>query len=356
VGFPQYRLAVATWLLASSAAASPTADLVIVWAPGAKSASIEAVARGAGAVMLDRSPAADVRPNVAALVRRGLDAYDGLRLDEARATLDEASLEIDRTGAAGLTATQLSDLFLYRGLVRAQVGDPTSAWDELVTAVVVDPSRVLDPARFPPRVVAELQRAQAAVAERPRATLSVVTPPGCAVAVDGTPVAEPYSPRTSASSVAEVAGAHWVRVTCADHAPWGSRVDVTAPATTITAHPIAYEPPSDADVMIQARAASARAVIIVEVHGAIATARLIGAEGREHDRRTVAATPDLALVAEAVGQLLQPREGPRWYQSRWVWAAGAVAIAAAILIPITSVLAHDSRASSVNLKINPPPW
>jgi hypothetical protein len=327
-------------LVASTAAAAPAADLVIVWAPGVNVAPIAAVARTAGAAVVDRSPTAAAVDDPGPLIRRGIEAYDGLRLDEARTALDAARGAIDRTGVA--TSTQLSDLFLYRSLVATQTGDTVAAWDELVAAVVVAPTRVLDPARFPPRVVADLARAQAAVTERARATLSVVAPDGCTTTIDG-----------AAPSGSVIPGAHWVRVTCADRAPWGSRVDVAGPVTTVTARPIAYAPPDDGDVMIQARTASARAVVVVEIRAEVATVRLIGMDGRERDRRTVAATPDLVVVAEAVRQLLQPGEAPHWYQSRWAWAAGAAVIAAAILIPVTTAIVHDSRASTGRIEIPP---
>ena len=97
-------------LLASTAVAAPAADLVIVWAPGANPAPLEAVAHTAGAALVDRSPAAEPSEDIGALIHRGIAAYDGLRLDEAHAALDAARASADRSGA--VTATQLSDLFI----------------------------------------------------------------------------------------------------------------------------------------------------------------------------------------------------------------------------------------------------
>jgi len=109
-----------------STMAAPGADVVVVWAPGAKVAPIEEVARQAGAAVVDRSPVADAVPDTASLLQRGIEAYDALRLDDAWETLDEARALADRTGAAGLTQAQLADLFLYRGLVKIQQGDLTA--------------------------------------------------------------------------------------------------------------------------------------------------------------------------------------------------------------------------------------
>ena len=113
-------------LLPASTMAAPAADVVVVWAPGAKVAPIEEVARRAGAAVVDRSPLADGVPDTASLLQRGIEAYDALRLDDAWEALDEARALADRTGAAGLTQAQLADLFLYRGLVKIQQNDLTT--------------------------------------------------------------------------------------------------------------------------------------------------------------------------------------------------------------------------------------
>ena len=51
--------------------AAPAADLVVVWAPGARRAPIEDVARRAGAAVIDRSPAASAVPATASILKRG---------------------------------------------------------------------------------------------------------------------------------------------------------------------------------------------------------------------------------------------------------------------------------------------
>ena len=171
--------------LPSRGSAAPAADVVVIWAPGAQLAPIAEVARRAGAVVIDRSPAADPAPGTAALVKRAIAAYDALRYDDAWAALDEARALVDRTGAAGLAQTELADLFLYRGLIKVQQGELNTSWDELVASVTIDPVRVLDPARFPPRVASELARVHQALADRARAALVVDAPAGCTVQIDG---------------------------------------------------------------------------------------------------------------------------------------------------------------------------
>jgi hypothetical protein len=320
------------------AQAAPAADVVVVWAPGAKLTPLEDVARQAGAAILDRSPAADAMPATASILRRGIEAYDALRFEDAWATLEEARALADRTGAAGLTQSQLADLFLYRGLVKIQQGEVNAYWDELVTAVTIDPVRVLDPARFPPRVASELARVHKEIQDRKRVTLAVDAPSGCTVLIDG----------AAASAVATAqpqVGSHWVYVTCPDRSPWGTRVEVTGDLKVVARNPV-LAPPTDDEILIQARTVGARAFVAVEVRIGVGTARLVGIDGRERDRRTVAITGDLRPLAGVVLELLAPPAQTHWYESRWAWAAGAALAAAAILVPLTAALAQRDSPST----------
>lgn len=334
----------AVWIAAlpSSALAAPMADVVVVWAPGAKVGPIEDVARRAGAAVIDRSPAANPVPATPATLKRGIEAYDALRYDEAWQTLDEARALADRTGAAGLSQAQLADLFLYRGLVKIQQGEVNAYWDELVTSVTIDPVRVLDPARFPPRVASELERVHQSLADRKRATLAVDAPAGCSVVVDG-------AAASAVGTAQPLVGSHWVSVTCADRAPWGTRVELTG-EQLVVARNTALAPPTDDEVLIQARTAGASAFIAVEIRSGVGTARLVGVDGRERDRRSVAVAGDLAPLARAVNELLAPLPRTHWYESRWAWAAGAAVIAAAILIPVTAAVTQNTTPSTWTVK------
>jgi hypothetical protein len=325
-----------------AARAAPMADVVVVWAPGAKVAPIDEVARRAGAAVIDRSPVANAIPATAGVLKRGIEAYDALRFEDAWATLDEARALADRTGAAGLSQAQLADLFLYRGLVKIQQGELTAYWDELVTSVTIDPVRVLDPARFPPRVASELARVHQALRDRKRATLAVDAPPGCTALIDG----------AAASAVASaqlLVGSHWAYVTCADRAPWGTRVEVTGDQLVVARNTV-LSPPTDDEVLIQARTVGARAFVAVEVRSGVGTARLVGVDGRERDRRSVAITGDLTRLAGAVHELLAPVAKTPWYETRWAWAAGAAVVAAAILVPLTAAITQDTSPSTWTAK------
>ncbi|HEY0189676.1 MAG TPA: hypothetical protein VGC42_01045 [Kofleriaceae bacterium] len=324
--------------LALPASAAPAADVVVVWAPGAKVGPIERVARDAGAAVIDRSPAANALPATAATLRRGIEAYDALRFEDAWTTLDEARELADRTGAAGLSQAQLADLFLYRGLVKIQLGDTNAYWDELITAVTIDPVRVLDPARFPPRAQTELDRVHQALADRRHATLAVDAPPACTTLIDG-------AAASAVGSAQPLVGSHWVHVTCADRAPWGTRVELSGDQLVVARNTV-LAPPTDDDILIQARTAGAKAFVAVEIRSGVGTARLVGADGRERDRRSVAITGDLTTLAAAVSELLAPTDRPHWYESRWAWVAGAALVVAAIAIPVTAAVANSNGPST----------
>jgi hypothetical protein len=321
--------------LVARAEAAPSADLVVVWAPGQRTAPVVAAARGAGAAVIDQSPKPEGAAQTAQLVQKGLDAFERLEFDQSWQLLETARSEVDRTGAGGLTQAQLSDLFLYRGLIKTQQGDANAAWEELIVANTVDPTRELDPGRFPPKIIAEFERAQATVKNKGTAALTVTVPQGCRVAVDATNV-------SVAREVPLIVGRHWVRVTCADREPDGRKIELVGGPITLPLQPPQLAPPTDTELLVQARASGARAFVVAEVRNNVATARLVGLDGRERDRKTVSIGSDLSPLADAVTALLTPKPHTPWYRTKWSWAVGGAALAAAIAIPLTIVLTQDS--------------
>jgi hypothetical protein len=333
-------------LVATAAPAAPTgstADIVVVWAPGSSVAPLEQVARARGAAVVDRSPAPPASVETAKFLQRGIDAYQAIRLDEAQAALVQARDLADKTGAAGLTRVQLSDLFLYRGLLRAAQSDDGAAWDELVSALVVYPSRTLDSSQYAPKVQELMKRVyEDVLTKRPQASIEIEAPPGCTVYVDAEPVA---------GAVLRPTGPHFARVACNDHEPWATRIDLTTLGAKIPATPKPYEPPPEAELLVQAR--SAGALVVIEVHGRVATLRLIGVDGRERERRAVTVTNgDLAPVAPVLDALLAPAVVVRtpWYRTRWAWAVGAAVVTAAIVVPITAAIAGDNGATTAVIR------
>jgi hypothetical protein len=142
-----------------------------------------------------------------------------------------------------------------------------------------------------------------------------------------------------------------VHVTCADHAPWGTRVEVTGDQLVVARNaPLA--PPTDDELLIQARTVGARAFVVVEIRSGVGTARLVGVDGRERDRRNVATVAPGAMtrLAHAVRDLLAPVDQPHWYESRWAWAGGAALLAAVLAIPLTAVLVQGNTPSTFTVK------
>lgn len=329
--------------IAVPAIAAPAADLVVVWAPGARIAPIEEVAHAKGAAVIDRSPHPTATAQTAERVRGAIKAYNALQLQQAKDTLDGVRTEIDANGAAGLSPALLSDVFVYRGLARGKLGDDSGGFDDLVIAATLDPTRELDTLTFEPSAKKAFDRAKELVLQRKTAKLTLEAPAGCSATVDAAPYTGP---------VEKIVGHHWARVTCADREPQGVHFELISD-TALPVQPPPYLPPSDSEILVQARVASARSVVVVEVHGNVGTARLVGLDGRERDRRTVTLTGDLGPLADAVGDLLAPPPVHHWYQSKWAWIAGGAAAAAVILVPITAAIAGANGSTTATVQGNP---
>lgn len=316
--------------------AAPAADVVVAWSPAPLGTLGDAVAEAAsraGASYIDASPAPELPPDPRPLVKRGIAAYGNLELEAALAALDAAVELVDRSGAARLDTALLGDLFLYRALTHAQRNEDTRAWDDLIVAAGIAPTRVLDPAGFPPRAVERFGQALAHVAAAPRGRVTLAGD-GCRVRIDGAPV--------TTAQVELPFGRHWLDATCDGRAPVRTRIVVDRPALEVAVAGAAIAPPSDDALLVQARTASARALVVVTVTSGTAVVRKLGIAGKELDRISIAVARGDREVAAAVARLLAPPALPSttpWYRSRWMWAAGGAVIASAILIPF--LVAND---------------
>ena len=218
-------------LAAPSRAAATGGTVAVYWQPPGEPAP---AARGAGGIRrgggaprgAHRSSTPSSRragePLAGAGARRGASpTTPRFRFAEALAKLDELARLADARGGGDLDPRQLSEIYLYRGLARLELGPAEAAWDDLVRAARLDPTRVIDPARFPPRVVAAYRRAVAEVAQLPRAELEVTRPTARVVRFDGRVLARRRSPsrsgRTSSPSppTATSRGPAWSRSTAA---------------------------------------------------------------------------------------------------------------------------------------------
>lgn len=328
-------------------AAAPPPELVVYWAsPGAPptaAATVAATCRKLGLAFVDHSPPAIVKDDARALVALGRGAYEALRFDDAVAALDRAAAGLDASGGLDLAHDELADLFLYRALARLQLGADDAAWDDLTAAARVAPHRALDPSRFPPRAVTALARAQAAIAEQPRGTLELRPWPGCALRLDGRPVA--------AVAIEVPVGTHWLRVTCPAQAAWGARLEVSPGRQGITPP----DPPRLADdaALIQARALGSAALLVVEVVAETAVVRILEVDGRQRSRGLYPVGELASVLRRAARPAAEPR---RWYRSQWAYAvAGGVAVAAAV-VPLLLLDDGDGAPRRLIRPTGLPPW
>jgi hypothetical protein len=344
-------------ILASTAApsrAAPSGGLIAVWAhpPGevppaarARAAFVDAATRR-GARVVDAVETAPHEPALAPALAVALGDYAAFRFADALAKLDELARLADAHGGGELDDRQLSEIYLYRGLSRLEVGPAEAAWEDLVRAARLDPTRVIDPARFPPRVVAAYRRAVAEAAQLAHAELEVTAPEGSEVRVDGRVL--------SGGATAVAVGPHLVRVIAAGYEPWAAVVTVTGARERLQPPLRRYEPP-DADRLLQLTRERAPARILA---GAVVRgergwrfgARLLStADGKVvSDGAPFDDSPIAATVDRVVGRLL-PIEttarpaAPPLYRRWWVWvAAGGVAAALAVVIPVSVVYGSSS--------------
>ena len=138
---------------------------------------------------------ADPPPTAAEKLKVGIEATRKLDFAGALAALDGAANEVAARGGAGLDATALSDLFLYRGWATAradfnpahvpEVAARTQAYADIARAAMVSPGRELNAQQFPPAMVEDWTRARADVRERAQGTLIVRAAPEALVSCDG---------------------------------------------------------------------------------------------------------------------------------------------------------------------------
>jgi hypothetical protein len=315
-------------------------------------AALEGLAERLGTVLVDLSPSSEPPPRTTRHLARAIDAY--LAFDY-RGTLEHVAAgvtEVRRTGGHGLSSAEISDLFLYRGFALAELGDEAGAWEALVRAATLDPTRVLDPARFPPSAVSAFGRAKDAVVAGARAELVVSVDERCTVAVDGRQV-RPRRP------VELPAGEHLVRVECPGLAPYAELVTVAPPRTELVPEIPMPAPPTPARA---AELAGARGVhrallaLVTAGDGAASTLTLVLVDAQGRPRGQVVSRldrdADVAALAErllgpADAIVVDPGDARTAGAKRrpWVWAiAGAAAAAAATTLVGHAIFDRGSQS------------
>ncbi len=163
-------------------------------------------------------------------LQAALAAMGALQFQDALQELDAAAAEASASGAAGLSNSQLGDIFLYRAIARLRLDASAGgrAWEDFVRAATLNPERVLDPGRVPPAGVEAWNRAVLAVGRRPRGQLTVRAPVTATILIDARPPV-----RSPALLAGLPYGEHLVRVEEPSHWPWATVIPLTAPALEV---------------------------------------------------------------------------------------------------------------------------
>lgn len=314
------------------------ADPVDAVAERARAALAQAAER-LGAAMVDLSPVPEPAPSAPLLLRRAIEAYHDFRYADALASADAAVAEATRTGGDGLSATDLSDLLIYRALAYTEQGDAGRAWDDFVRAAALDPSRKLDPVRFSPRVVETFGRAARSVLAAAPATLAITATAGCQVRVDGRDT-------SGQRAVTVMRGEHYLRVVCPGHERHGAVVLVSAERHEVAPALRARQAATAEKARALARGRGIARVVWATAGGGLLTLRLYaGRAARPRAQAAVGLATSQrapAAIASALERLIAPPPAPvvvqtvapsPWYQKPWLWGVAGAVVASAILIP-----------------------
>jgi len=256
----------------------------------------------------------------AGLIKSGAAKALKVAFADALKDLDEAAAEVVAAGGAGLTTTELFDLYLYRGMAtaRADWNAPAAApggapagpddprargFEDYLRAATLTTDRPLNPRELPPQVIADFARAVSEVRGRPRGTLIVRGPADAQVSLDGA------APTTIGGGVTfrdVVYGPHLVRVEEIGRIPWGTAVTLAEPTRDVEAPASPALVLEDATAAAHARRMGATFAIVALPKpgaGARMELRLVDATGVLHDSVMVAAVGETGLVDAGVMRL-----------------------------------------------------
>ena len=163
-------------------------------------------------------------PSLRADLAQALAAYQALELDETLASLTRLSGGAQRLGGGDLDTHALGDLYLHLALAAQELGQSDAAWDALVRAVRIEPTRALDPARVPPRATTAHRRAQLELAQLTGVELELRLPPGGRASIDGDDAHE-----SGNLGRRLVPGPHFVRVDAPGYEPFRGMVVLALP-------------------------------------------------------------------------------------------------------------------------------
>jgi hypothetical protein len=326
-------------LLAHAAPSDST--VAVYWQPPEVAAVGAAVrvafsdaAKSIGARFVDAGPAEPAAATLVPTLEAAKAAYARFGFRDAIAACDALQRAADAAGGADLDGRQLSEIFLYRGLAKLEALSSDAAWDDLVNAARLEPSRALDPARFPPRAVATYKRAAAEAAQLPRAELVLDVPADAVVRIDGV-----RSPPAAAVTL----GQHFVSVAAAGHERWAAVVPVSGAPTRFKPPLHVHRPPPVDKLVALAGRPEPEHLLVGALEKASSgwsfTVRDITlSDGRSvSDAVTLGDVPTRAAVAGLVHRVRPPAPAPRRRWLPWALAAGGAALVAGAIALAASV-------------------
>ena len=245
-------------------------------------------------------------PKAPALAKAGIAKTLKLAFDDAVPNLDAAIAELETSGGAGFTTSELGDLFLFRGMAvaRADWKAPaandaaamspgrTQAFADYTRAAVLEPARVLNPREIPPQVVADFARAVEEARQQPRATLLVRGDADATVRLDG---AAPLRVAGGVMFKDVTYGEHFLAVEELGRAPWGKRFAIGAGAAEETIPPRDALTLDDRIAADHARRMGALFALVAERKpgdGAQVELRLVDLAGQKRDAALVSTSRD----------------------------------------------------------------
>jgi hypothetical protein len=271
-------------------------------------------------------------PRLAPELKRALEAYAALRLDEALAALRALSASAEKLGGADLDTHQLGELYLHLALCAQELGQNDAAWDAFVRSARIDPTRALDPARVPPRATTIHRRAQQELGQLTPVELELRLPQGARARIDGD---EGHASGPVGRKL--VPGPHFVRVDAPGFEDFRGMVTLNSRSEVFAPNLRTLEAPAIAD---EGEALSAR----LERAG---DGWRLSLRGRQAGVTLEASSPVRAQSAEAVAARLvervmgapPPRRVPV-YKKWWLWTVVGVAAAAGVAIAVPVALSQ----------------
>ncbi len=349
-------------LLASLASAQPVpnarASLKAVYfrpspneaLPGVGDAFARALGRNTALIENVFAPAT-VEPSLVPSLSKINEAYRTFHFPETAQLASDLLQTAEQRGGGDLNQRQLSEIYLNRGLARLETNQADLAWDDLIASARLDPARVLDPARFQPRVVAAYRRAATEAASSAHCELTFRLPIGAHLFIDG---------GSAQSPVSILIGRHFVRVVGDGLVTWEGMVSATSPREQ-TALPLrALEPPDARELSKLSSGANAvvlGALIRSDDGWRFLARRVETATGQVKERTERIDLSSLdRVVEETVGDVMghttlqAAKKQSRWWP--WVLAGGVVA-SLAITIPLGVVYSRSTPSGNVGGPIGP---